>query len=430
MTFALVAKVANVAPVFFGAGALLLLSGIGIFRYLVLQVNPGRTSQPMSLLGLALLNLSRRPGRSLTVSGLLASACFLVFAVSSMQEDLAAHAHARSSGTGGFALVADSTFPLLESPESIVAESGATVTSIKVRDGDDASCLNLNHAQTPRVLGVNVDELIQRRAFDPKGRERSLWSLLQLELSDGAIPALIGDANTATWTLRKKSGINSGDVLVYKDEAGNEVPLKLVGQLPMRLSVFQGSVVISQEAFTRLYPSEDGYRMFLIDAPPEQAPAVASTLSRRFERAGLDAIPAVQRLMEFYAVESTYLAMFLVLGGFGLAIGVLGMAVVILRNLFERRGEISMLQALGFSKATTVRVVMSEYGFLLLAGLAIGGVAALISMLPAHLASQPTVAGGAQALVAALVLACSATAMVVAVWAGIRRVQLSDLRRE
>ena len=47
-------------------------------------------------------------------------------------------------------------------------------------------------------------------------------------------------------------GFFDGDVLIYQDEAGNEVPIVLVGQLPMRLSVFQGGLVISQQAFTRM----------------------------------------------------------------------------------------------------------------------------------------------------------------------------------
>ena len=38
---------------------------------------------------------------------------------------------------------------------------------------------------------------------------------------------------------------------------------------------------------------------------------------QKYERAGLDVVPSVERLMEFYAVETTYLALFLVLGALG-----------------------------------------------------------------------------------------------------------------
>ena len=56
--------------------------------------------------------------------------------------------------------------------------------------------------------------------------------------------------------------------------------------------------------------AREGYRVFLMDEPIE---------NRRYERAGLDLVPATDRLLEFYTVESTYLAMFLVLGAIGLA---------------------------------------------------------------------------------------------------------------
>ena len=69
----------------------------------------------------------------------------------------------------------------------------------------------------------------------------------------------------------------------------------------MRLSVFQGSLLIAEADFVEHFPSEEGWRMFLLDERVE---------SRRYERAGLDVVPAVERLLEFYAVEATYLAMF------------------------------------------------------------------------------------------------------------------------
>jgi hypothetical protein len=342
---------------------------------------------------------------------------------------MAAHADSRSSSTGGFALFADATFPLLEDPADALDDPLVTTTAIKVRDGDDASCLNLNQAQTPRLLGVNVEELEERGAFVPEG-DTETWALLQQELPGGAIPALVGDSNTAMWTLKKKTGVENGDVLVYKDESGNEVDVKLVGQLPMRLSVFQGSLLISQEAFTRLFPSEDGYRMFLIDAPVDNKQDVISTFNARFDRFGMDTIPAVDRVLEFYTVESTYLAMFLVLGGLGLAVGSIGMAVVVLRNMFERRGELAMLRALGFGVRPVYRALFSEYGTLMAAGLAIGGVAAVVSMIPAVLSANTDVAFRTQAWLAVLVVLTCGGFMALAIVAGFKKNDTDALRDE
>ncbi len=273
------AGAAAIPPAFFGAGALLLTGCILGFRHLLQIVSAMPSSGAFTLRRLSLLNLTRRPGRSVAVVSLLASGSFMVFAVSSMQEDLYASAHERSAGTGGFALYADSTFPLLEDA-IIELNDAASIVPIKVRDGDDASCLNLNKAQSPTLLGVDPEAFISREAFaDP-----DLWRLLDQEFPNGAIPALIGDANTAMWTLKKSGDPVSGDVLIYQDQQGAEVPVQLVGQLPMRLSVFQGSIVISQKHFTKLFPGEDGFRRVLVDAEPDAATELATLLNRRFER--------------------------------------------------------------------------------------------------------------------------------------------------
>lgn len=422
------AELSNVAAPFFAVGSLLLLSGLGFFRHALIRLNTGGTSKQFTLRSLALQNLARRQGRSLTVVGLLACGCFIVFAASSMQEDLTANAHQRSSGTGGFALLAEATFPLLEDPLADIDAPDISATAIKVRDGDDASCLNLNRAQTPRLLGVNVEDLRSRGAFTKDGG--AIWELLSLELEDGAIPALVGDSNTAMYNLQKKTGVKRGDVLLYNDESGKETKVKLVGRLPMRLSVFQGAILMSDASFTRMYPSESGHRMFLIDAPADGGHELAASLAAQFDRFGLDAIPAVQRILEFYAVETTYLAMFLVLGGLGLAIGSAGMGVVVLRNLFERRREIAMLHAIGFADKPIYRILYTEYGFLLLAGLGIGGIAAAVSMLPALLAAQSETALGVQLSLAILVVLASVACTTAAIITGFHKHDPAALRNE
>ncbi|MCF7864090.1 MAG: ABC transporter permease, partial [Kiritimatiellales bacterium] len=299
VAYALMAEVQSVTMPFFGAGALLLVAGV-LFCGIALR-RVGRLESLPHIKGMALRNVARRRGRSLTVAGLLACGCFLVFAVSSMKEDVAAHADEPGSGTGGFAWFGESTLPIADDLGGV---------RLRVHDGDDASCLNLNRARSPKLLGVDPDAMSRRKAF-LAGED--VWALLKLDLLDGVIPALVGDLDTAMWGLEAKVGPEKGDVLDYRDEAGNAFKVKLVGALPMRLSVFQGSLLMAEERFVQRFPGEAGYRMFLLDGAGG-TPAV-----RQYERAGLDVVPTTERLMEFYAVESTYLAMFLVLGAMGLA---------------------------------------------------------------------------------------------------------------
>jgi putative ABC transport system permease protein len=415
---------------FFGAGALLLISGLGLFRHVLLSIQSGDTASDFTALKFALQNLARRQGRSLTVVALLACGCFMVFAVAAMQEDLHTTAHHRSSGTGGYSLLAESTFPIQEDLFAIFENPDVTGTAIKIRDGDDASCLNLNHAQTPKVLGVDADDFAAIAAFSKESDHGAIWNLLNATGEDGTIPALVGDSNTAMWTLKKKTGVEKGAVLIYQDESGDEANIKLVGALPLRLSIFQGTILISKDNFTRLFPGESGHRLYLIDAPEDQHSEITSALNREFDRYGLNVMPTVQRLLEFYSVETTYLAMFLVLGGLGLAVGSIGMGIVVLRNLLERRKELAMFRALGFNQKAIFNILFTEYSVLLFSGLLIGIIAAAISTVPALLATESNIDLRIQFRLAILVLVICFTCMTAAIQLGLRTSKIDALRSE
>jgi len=429
MLYASLAHIMEITYAYFGAGSLLLIASLGLLRYLLLSIQNDQSESRQSLFGLAVQNLTRRRGRSLAVVASLACGSFMVFSVSAMQEDLEAHSHLRASGSGGFALVARATLPVLDDPLAELNQPGVSGTKIKVRDGDDASCLNLNKTQTPQLLGVHVTDFIERGAFT-KNPDDNKFDLLNMELEDGMIPALIGDANTAMWTLKKKAHVTKGDVLRYLDESGNEINVKLVGTIPARLSIFQGTILISDESFTTLFPSEDGYRMFLLDAPTDARQGLISKLHKDYDRFGMDVVTTTARLTEFYTVESTYLAMFLVLGGIGLMLGTVGLAVVVLRNIYERRSELALLQAVGYNKQNLIKLVGLEYGCLVFAGLLIGSLTAVVSMVPALAATTTSVEFGIQARILVFVVLMAVSCTVVAILTGIRRIDSQSLHYE
>ena len=64
------------------------------------------------------------------------------------------------------------------------------------------------------------------------------------------------------------------------------------------------------------------------------------------------------------------------LGGLGVILGSVGLGMVVLRNVLERRGELAMLHAVGFSTMVLKRLVFYEHAGLMLSGLAVGVAAA------------------------------------------------------
>jgi ABC-type lipoprotein release transport system permease subunit len=383
------------AEAFFGAGACLLLAGIGFCQSLLAKLaSAGAASAAGTLAGVGLRNAARRRRRSLTVIGVLASGVFLLVAVSAFHQDARQGALARHSGTGGFALFAQSTLPVYDDLNTAAGQAvfgltagdlaGAAVVPLRLREGDDASCLNLNRAQQPRLYGVQPRELERRGAF---AFLSGAWPLLEQMAADGAIPA-IGDEPTVTWALGKKVG----DVLLLTDDHGQAVKLRIVGKLAS--SVLQGGLLISEKHFIAHFPASAGYRAFLIEAPSPRVPELAATLTRALQDRGLEIVPAWRRLADFMAVENTYLGIFQVLGGLGLVLGSLGLALVVLRNVLERRGELALLLALGFRRRALQRLVLAEHWLLICLGLAVGLGAALLAVWPAWRAGQNAVPWG------------------------------------
>ncbi|MDR3404860.1 MAG: ABC transporter permease [Chthoniobacter sp.] len=372
------------APAFFGAGALLLISGLlfglGWLRRLAMAATSGLAS--ISELGTR--NTTRRRGRSLATIAVLASGVFMVVAVDSFRHPAPRDGDTSDPGTGGFALVGESALPIYEDLNSAKGRAqyglsddvmqGVKVVPLRVRDGDEASCLNLNLALQPRILGVQAKEFTERKAFQFSGGKGD-WSLLSSTLAADEIPG-IADDNTLEYSVKK----SVGDTIEYHDESGQTLKVRVVAALSG--SLLQGNVLISEDAFIRHFPGSGGYRYFLIDCPPDKVETVRAALSRALTDRGLELTTTARRLGEFQAVENTYLAIFQALGGLGLLLGSAGLAVVVARNVLERRREFGLLAAVGFRPGQLRQLVFVEHRWLIVAALVIGTVSALVGVWP------------------------------------------------
>lgn len=407
------------AGAFFGAGSLLLIAALAFASALLTRLERSEVAAALNLASLGIRNTTRRRSRSLATVTMLACGSFLVLSIGVFRLDENANATKRSSGTGGFALLGESTLPVVQDLNAKAgrealgldekALDGVSVVPFRVRDGDDASCLNLNRAQKPRLLGVKMELLRQRKAFTfakeweggsigwrwldfrelNKGIAQASDERARLFATGGDLPRpgtgevipAIADQNSILWAMGKKVG----DIIEYPepDERGRPVRLRLVGAVAN--SILQGNLIIAEDEFTARFPSEAGYRYFLVDAPTNRVADVSATLTRALRDFGLELTPTTRRMAQLNAVQNTYLGTFQILGGLGLLLGSAGLGVVVLRNVLERRGELALLLALGFQAKALRWLVLSEHAALLLLGLLSGVVAAGVAVLPSVL---------------------------------------------
>lgn len=413
---------------FFSGGTLLLIAGIA-WAAVLFRAAAGRpASKLLTVGGLGWRGSTRRPNRSLATVALLASGSFLIVAVAANKLDATRDSNQRLSGTGGFAFIGQSALPIVQDLNSKTGRDffaldaktmqGVEVVPFRVHDGDDASCLNLNHPQTPRLLGVNPEALQSRGAFTfANGLDKSNWKMLEnYDAASDIVPA-IGDDASIQWILHKKIG----DTIDYTDGHGRLFKVRLVGSLAN--SVLQGNLIIDNAAFTRRFPGESGYRLFLIDAPMNNTAVVSTALTRALQDRGLELTSAADRLNAFNAVQNTYLDTFQVLGGLGLLLGSAGLGVVVLRNVLERRSELAVLMAVGFCPRKLRWLVLSEHAALECLGLLIGIVAALVAILPSLLSMAAPLSYTSLAVTLGLVFASG----LVWAWAAARLALRGDL---
>ncbi|MFH1730351.1 MAG: ABC transporter permease, partial [Planctomycetota bacterium] len=395
------ADVISPTAAFFGIGAALLLGGL-CTCYLLLLGALARRKGRISIGRLALRSAATNRRRSMLAVGLLACASFVLVAVAANERHYTTlDPRDPTSGAGGFSLKAESSLPvhydfgteagrkrLGFDPNDESIFKGVRVVSFMLASGDDISCLNLAKPVQPRVIGVLGGVAHRFRAmgirYRPRGwdgiparsrREPTAWELLRSCREADTIP-VIGDAESVRWQLQ--SGL--GETITVDDETGKARRLRFVGLVPS--GIFGGELLVSGEHFAELFPSERAPRYFLIETPPEKEAAVAGALRRNLGDLGLEVRGTREILNDLIGVQNTYLSTFLALGGLGVLLGTVGLVVVLLRNALERRGELALMLATGFTRRYLAALLIVENAGLLAAGLACGTVSALVAVGP------------------------------------------------
>lgn len=345
----------------------------------------------------------RRP-RNLTAIILLAIGTMAILVTGANRKNTIAETQ-KESGTGGFLLWMETALPVLydmNSKDAWAALNFADVPileqirfiPLQVKTGDNASCLNLNQVSNPPLMAIPA------RLFD------SLGVMTFNSLAPGIDPARpwpgleksngnyvingFADMTVITWGLQKKIG----DTLRFMDEQGNQLLVRLAGGLEN--SIFQGNLLISDVFFRKAFPSVCGSKTFLAyhDIPArageivfdrlkqDQLDSLAAVLENALRDYGLMTLPATERLAAFNTVENTYLTVFMMLGGLGLIIGTIGLGIILRRDIQERRGQLALMRAIGYSKRLIRRMLFREYFKILAAGMAAGIVPSVAILLP------------------------------------------------
>ena len=433
------------AGAFFGAGAALLVGALlwlaGWLRARDTRPIAGRGAWAVARLGFR--SAAFRPARTVLSAALIASAAFIIVSVDAFRREGGDLTADPKSGTGGYVLFAESELPLLHNPNEPSGREALLIqapeldqvryTRFRVRPGEDASCLNLYRPTNPTLIAPEAGFIESNRftfassMAESEAERANPWLLLRRQFDDGAVP-VIADATSMQYVLH----VAVGDTFSIDTGGVRPLVLRFVGAL--RDSVLQGELILSEGAFIRLFPEQQGYRLFLVDAPAvrslEDARAVAGLVERELQPFGVDATVTSERLASFHQVENTYLSTFQALGGLGLLLGTIGLATVMFRSVLERRRELGLLRAVGYDTRRMTLMIVAEAAFVLAVGMAAGIASAAIAIAPAWLGRGGAMPGAGLLLLLAAVACAGVVSSMIATRAALTGRILDALRAE
>jgi putative ABC transport system permease protein len=167
-------------------------------------------------------------------------------------------------------------------------------------------------------------------------------------------------------------------VRVVNNQTGAGQTVKVIGVVQSGASTTFSALHISQAAFERTFPAADARRFFVRLEDGNNAKQAARDIESALLTTGAQAESIREQINELTSVQRGF---FYLLQGFmalGLLVGVAAVGVVAFRTVVERRQQIGMLRALGYTRAMVGLTFLIESAFIAFMGIVSGVVFALI----------------------------------------------------
>jgi len=179
--------------------------------------------------------------------------------------------------------------------------------------------------------------------------------------------ANVANAFSTSTTAHPK--VNVGDRIQLTTVRGTSpTELTVIGLLSE--SIITGAWVSPTTAASLGFTNETAY--FLTSAPGVSANYAAQQAKKVFFPAGLVLYDLPSLLAQSIATTEGFIGLLEIFVGMGLGVGIAAMGIFALRAVVERRREIGMLRAIGFTRGMILRSLVLEYSLVTIVGVAVG----------------------------------------------------------
>ena len=177
-----------------------------------------------------------------------------------------------------------------------------------------------------------------------------------------------------------------GDMFTITDPATGTAHIKTIAGVMSSAGAFYnigvgefGFPVLTSAAAATAAVSDAGVTSFMLDAPGVDHIELVTELQGRFLAAGLVATSIRQTVEQNLAASQSFFRLMQGFLALGLLVGIIGLGVVMVRAVRERRRTIGVLRALGFRAKAVQRAFMAESTFVAAEGILIGAVLAVVT---------------------------------------------------
>ncbi len=373
-------------------GVLLYASNSATIVAGLLKLVEGREGRaPVALIGLAYPG--RKPGRTTISLTIFALVAFTLVAIAGTGSSLdASLGQVVEEQSGGYTLVAFSASSAPELPELVA--SNATLApyfsevvpldtgGITVRaEGSGLAPIDDSlYAGVPGVPPSSDFYTTNRYSYSATEDGMSAAQIATALATEPGV-AVVDQSysttpnNLATSPASGHPTVNPGARLLLTNPAnGNTTVVTVLGV--MTQSALTGVFVSPATASSLGIGSEN---LFLMTVAPGHSASEAELLAKTaFFPYGLVVIDFSGAIAKTIATTEGEIGLLQIFVSLGLIVGIAAMGIVALRAVVERRRDIGMLRANGFTEGMMVRAFLLEYSFVTLLGLAIGTLLGLL----------------------------------------------------
>ena len=238
--------------------------------------------------------------------------------------------------------------------------------------------------------------LLQTRAtgFDD---DEAVWQALRTPLPDGSRYAIISaqavaeaggpfqpdeDVFRLPDTIEEESKRMPVVTVLVRDPSNTEMlTIHIIGVIDQVIGITGPtfspipSIVVADDAFAQLYDDPDLVRHFAKVTDGADAFAVAQGLEAVLR---VETVSILDDLADLQDAQRTILGLFQGFTALGLFAGLAALGVIAVRAVVERRQQIGMLRAIGFSRGFVRAAMVLEMSFIALVGVALGTVLAVV----------------------------------------------------